>query len=412
MDGGFWGGRHCSPNLSFVSLMSRYDAHFLAELNRLEQAGLRRTLVATESAGPGRAMRDGRMMLNFSANDYLGLARHPALAERAAAYARRYGTGVGASRLVCGSSPAHAAVERKLAALKGKPAAMLLASGWQANAAVLGALLRFAGPSVQLFADELNHNSLVHGARLAGVKPMRFPHNDMAALAARLAAAPAGGRRFIVTESVFSMDGDVADLPALRRLAAEYDAFLYVDEAHATGVLGARGMGVCADMPGVDLVMGTFSKALGSFGAYVAGSAALIAWLQNACAGFVYTTALPPPLLGAVDAALDLVPGMDAERAHLARLSARLREGLAGLGIQTGASSTQVVPAMVGDSVTALAVAAGLRERGVLAVAIRPPTVPAGTSRIRFALSAVHSEADVDALIGAMAAVWPVRLAA
>ncbi len=171
-------------------------------------------------------------------------------------------------------------------------------------------------------------------------------------------------------------------------------------------------MGVCADMPGVDLVMGTFSKALGSFGAYVAGSAALIAWLQNACAGFVYTTALPPPLLGAVDAALDLVPGMDAERAHLARLSARLREGLAGLGIQTGASSTQVVPAMVGDSVTALAVAAGLRERGVLAVAIRPPTVPAGTSRIRFALSAVHSEADVDALIGAMAAVWPVRLAA
>jgi 8-amino-7-oxononanoate synthase len=392
--------------------MSRYDAHFLAELDRLDHAGLCRTLVTTEPAGAGRAVRDGRVMLNFSANDYLGLARHPVLADRAADYARHYGTGAGASRLVCGSSAAHAAVERKLAALKGQAAAMLLASGWQANAAVLGALLRFAGPGVQLFADELNHNSLVHGARLAGVRATRFPHNDMAALAAMLAAAPAGGRRFIVTESVFSMDGDAADVAALRRLADAYDAFLYVDEAHATGVLGARGMGMCADVPGVDLVMGTFSKALGSFGAYVAGSAPLIGWLQNACAGFVYTTALAPPLLGAIDAALDLVPGMDAERGHLRKLSARLRGGLAGLGIDTGASSTQIVPAMLGNSGLAMAVAAGLRERGVLAVAIRPPTVPAGTSRIRFALSAVHGEADVDTLLAAVAAVWPGRLAA
>jgi 8-amino-7-oxononanoate synthase len=392
--------------------MSRLDAHFLAELERLGRAGLRRALVAAAPGLPGYAMRAGKKLLNFSSNDYLGLARHPALADRAAAYAREFGTGAGASRLVCGTQPAHLAVEDKLAKLKGCEAAVLLASGWQANAAVLAALLRFAGPGATVFADALSHNSLFQGARLASVKPVRFRHNDMEDLARKLAEA-GPGKRFIVTESVFSMDGDRADLPALQSLAAAHDAFLYIDEAHATGVLGHRGMGLCAGQPGIDLIMGTFSKALGSFGAYVAGSRPLIDFLQNACAGFIYTTALPPPLLGAIDAALNLVPGMDAERDHLACMADKLRAVFATLGIATGASSTQIVPAMVGDPQAALDLAASIRARGVLAVAIRPPTVPAGTSRIRFALSAVHSEAELDTLIGAVAASWPrARLAA
>jgi 8-amino-7-oxononanoate synthase len=309
---------------------------------------------------------------------------------------------------------AHGAIEARLATMKGQEAAMLLATGWQANAAGLGALLRFAGPRSLVFADELNHSSLVHGARLGGVKPIRFRHNDMAHLAELLAAhAGNAARRFIVTESVFSMDGDRADMGQLRALAEQHNAFLYIDEAHATGVLGAGGMGLCAHEPGIDLVMGTFSKALGGFGAYVAGSRALIDFLQNACAGFIYTTAPPPPVLGAIDAALDLIPTMDTQRAHLAAQANRVRAAFTALGIDTGASCTHIVPALVGRANAAMALATALRERGVLAVAIRPPTVPEGTSRIRFALSAVHDEAAIDALIAAMRACWPaLRLAA
>lgn len=376
--------------------MARFDDVFAAELERLRAAGLERSLRVTP-VGLSR---------NFASNDYLGLARHSLLAARAAEYARRYGTGATASRLVCGHTEAHAALEARLARLKGKEAALLLGTGWQANASVLAALLRAAGPDAQLFSDALNHNSLIHGARLAGIRARIFPHNDLASLEAMLAAAPEG-RRIIVTESVFSMDGDRADLPALSRLAARFDAFLYVDEAHATGVLGPAGAGLCAGIAGVDLVMGTCGKALGGFGAYIAGSQVLIDYLINACAGFIYTTALPPTVLGALDAALDLLPGLDAARARVASHGTRLREACAGLGIDTAGSTTQIVPAVLGSSASAMAFSAGLRARGILAVAIRPPTVPAGAARIRFALSAAHTEAELDELIAAITAEWP-----
>ncbi len=377
--------------------MPRMDAQFTAELNRRAQAGLRRTAAPTPPN-----------LLNFSSNDYLGLARHPHLAERAAAYAHAYGAGATASRLVCGTLPIHTALETRIATHKGREAAMLLATGWQANAAVLGALLRFAGPETLLFADELNHSSLVHGARIAGIKPIRFRHNNIADLEQRLIETAANSsQRFIVTESVFSMDGDRADIARLRALAERHNAFLYIDEAHATGVLGPNGMGLCAHEPGIDLVMGTFSKALGGFGAYIAGSRPLIDFLQNACAGFIYTTAPPPPVLGAIDAALDLVPHMHAERARLAGMATRVRAAFAEMGVNTAASSTQIIPAMMGSAETALRLAADLRAQGVLAVPIRPPTVPEGTSRIRFALSAAHSDADIDRLITAMRACWP-----
>jgi 8-amino-7-oxononanoate synthase len=388
--------------------MSRFDALFSAELGRREAAGLRRATIAVQPTAAGSVTRDGQTLLNFSSNDYLGLARHPLLAARAADYARTYGTGATASRLVCGTFEPHAAIEARIAAFKGHDAAMLLATGWQANAAVLGALLRFAGPGAKMFADELNHSSLVHGARIAGVKPIRFRHNDLTHLSALLTShANLPGSTFIVAESVFSMDGDRADIATLIQLAEAHNAFLYIDEAHATGVLGPQGRGLCFGHDTIDLVMGTFSKALGGFGAYVAASRPVIDFLQNACAGFIYTTAPPPPVLGAIDAALDLVPGMDAERAALAANAATVRAAFGDLGIDTGASSTHIIPAMVGDATAALTLATTLRAQGILAVAIRPPTVPQGTSRLRFALSAAHDAPAIAHLIDAMRACWP-----
>lgn len=392
--------------------MSKLDSLFSSELAQAETRRVRRRLRTASAAPPGRIVLNGAPVLNFSCNDYLGLSRHPLLIERAREWAARHGAGAQASRLVCGNLDLHEQVEAKLARLKGTEAALLLASGWQANAAVLPALLRVAASQgeVELYADKLNHASLHHGCQAAGVRQIRFRHNDLDHLESLLAARAEGtGKpvaRFIVTESVFSMDGDRTDVARLADLADRYQAFVYLDEAHATGVLGPGGMGLAGLAPGrIDLAMGTFSKALGGFGAYVAGSRALCDFLINTCSGFIYTTALPPAVLGAMDAALDLVPTLDAERARLAASGLRLRAALQEMGLDTGASSTQIVPAMVGDEARALAMAAALEQRGLLAVAIRPPTVPAGTSRLRVTLSAAHREADVSQLIDGFAAV-------
>ena len=391
--------------------MSRFDADFEEALGRAAAQNRRRSLRPLEPLDGGRARIAGREVIDLSSNDYLGLSRHPALIERSREWAARYGTGAGASRLVRGTFEAHAAVEAKLAMLKGTEAALLFGTGWQANAAVLPALFAASDEPALVFADRLVHASLHHGCQAAGVRQIRFRHNDLDQLE-QLLAERAGepGRRFILTESVFSMDGDEADIPRLTAIGERWNAFLYLDEAHATGVLGPEGMGLSGLAPGrIDLVMGTFSKGLGSFGAYVAGSRVLIDYLVNACSGFIFTTAPPPPVLGAIDAALDLVPGMDIERAHLQRLAGRLRAGLAEAGIDTLASTTQIVPAVAGEEADALEAARRLEAEGVLAVAIRPPTVPKGSSRLRLALSAVHSEADVERVLEALRAAWPAR---
>ena len=385
--------------------MSTLDAQLQAALATVAQAGRRRVLRPAALLAGGRIARDGRVLVDFSSNDYLGLATHPLLAERAREWTARHGTGSGASRLVTGTSDEVLALEAKVAAFKGCEAALIFASGWQANAATIPALLA-AMPGAAVFADRLIHASMHAGLAIGGLRQHRFRHNDLAHLEELLAGrgrdAPA---RVILTESVFSMDGDVADLDRLGALARQYDAVLFVDEAHATGVLGPRGAGLSAASPGAaQIVMGTFSKALGGFGAYVAGSRALIDWLTNAASGFVFSTALPPAVLGAIDAALDLVPSLDAERAHLVALSDRLRAGLDRLGLDRGASASQIVPAVIGPEEQTLALAAALDERGFLAAAIRPPTVPPGTSRLRLALRAAHSEGDVDDLLEAIAA--------
>ena len=390
--------------------MSRLDPLFARHLADLDRRHVRRALRPVRPKGAGRIRRDGRSLINFSSNDYLGLSTHPLLVERACEWTRLWGAGSTASRLVCGTLELHAEVEAKLARLKGTEAALLFNSGWQANAAILPALFDrdLLGGEALVFTDRLNHASLHHGCAAAGIRQIRFRHNDLDHLDSLLTQrADAPGARFIVTESVFSMDGDRADVAALAELAEKHGAFLFLDEAHATGVLGPQGMGLSGLAKGrVDLAMGTFSKALGGFGAYVAGSKALCDYLVNRCGGLIYATALPPAVLGAMDAALDLVPTLDAERQRLHAAADRVRGALHALGIDTAESSTQIVPAMVGDEAATLALSRRLEDRGVLGIAIRPPTVPAGTSRIRFALSAAHSDADLDALTGAVAEAW------
>lgn len=391
--------------------MFDFEELFAAYNDALRAEHRFRTLRAGHPAGLGKVYRDGRGLLNFSSNDYLGLSFHPALIERAIAAAQTWGIGSGASRLVSGTLALHEEIEAKLARLKYSEAALLFASGYQANATILPALLRrdLLGGKPIVFADELIHNSIHQGCRGARVRPILFPHNNLDTLESRLKEyAERPGARFILAESIFSMDGDQTDIAALVDLADRYGAFLYLDEAHATGVCGPHGMGLAGEVPGrVPLIMGTFSKALGSFGAYVACSRALRDYLVNRCGGFIYSTALPPPVLGAIDAALDLVPTLDRERARLKAAGERVRTTFRTAGINTGLSTTHIVPAILGKETTVLALSRELEQAGILGVAIRPPTVSPGTSRIRFSMSAAHSAEDIERLIAVMIELVP-----
>ena len=343
----------------------------------------------------------GRPLIDASSNDYLGLSQHPLVKARAVEWATRHGAGAPASRLVTGTREITLAVEEKLAAFKGSEAALLINTGFQANATVIPTLAQVGAGETVIFSDELNHASIIHGARAAKCATAIFRHNDLDHLDQLLRRH--SGRKLILTESVFSMDGDRADLPGLLQLAERHGAALYVDEAHASGALGPQGRGLAAECGGVDIVMGTLGKAFGAFGAYIAGSRALIDYLINRCSGFIYTTALPPAVLGAVDAALDLIPTMDQDRRRLATNAQRLRDALATAGLATLHSTTQIVPAIIGSESDALAAARQLEDAGILAVAIRPPTVAAGTSRLRFALSSSLDDEDMDCLIGEIA---------
>ncbi len=387
------------------------DRALRAQLSALDEAKRLRTLRPLQARDDGLHDAGGRLLVDAASNDYLGLSRHPLVMARAAEWAQRHGAGAPASRLVTGTREITLAVEQKLAAFKRCEAALLFSSGFQANATVIPALSGADDTSTTLFSDELNHASIVHGCRASRARKAIFRHNDLDHLDELLGRH--AGRKLILTESVFSMDGDRADLPALVQLAERHDAALYVDEAHATGVLGAQGRGLAAECVehggGADVVMGTLGKALGGFGAYVAGSRTLIDWLVNRCAGFIYTTALPPAVLGAADAALDLVPGMDAERQRLLGHAQRLRELLAQRNYDTLGSSTQIVPAVIGSEEDALAAARRLEEAGILAVAIRPPTVAAGTSRLRLTLNSRLDETGMQRLLDAVAASLPVR---
>ncbi|MBF0180221.1 MAG: 8-amino-7-oxononanoate synthase [Magnetococcales bacterium] len=379
-------------------------------LRQRADSGQLRDLRPVGPSRSGRIEQGGRLLLNFSSNDYLGLAHHPALIQRAIAWTRDWGTGSTASRLVCGNLELFDRVESRLARGKGAETALILNSGFQANATLLAALLDRStlGHAPLVFTDRLNHASLHHGCQAAGAREIRYRHNDLdhlETLLVRHQGEPAP--RFIVTESVFSMDGDRIDLPALLALKERFGAFLYLDEAHATGVLGADGFGLAAEHAArVDLIMGTFSKGLGGFGAYAACSRALRAYLVNHCSGLIYSTALPPGALGAMDAALELLPTLGEARARLLANAALVRDRLGAMGLNTGASTTQILPVILGEAVKALDTSRMLEEReAIRVVAIRPPTVPPGTARLRISLTAEHTEADLERLLTALARV-------
>lgn len=380
---------------------------YKAYCERRKQEYRFRQLAETSILPEGRAERDGKILANFGGNDYLGLSQHPELIKRAQQYAVRYGAGTGASRLVTGNAPPYAAIEEQLARGKETEAALVFNSGYQANVTVLPALAdpEVVGKPVTILADRLCHNSLLQGAALSGAKLIRFRHNDMAHLESLLRSeARDSAHVIIVTESVFSMDGDCADLATLVDFKKRYSAMLYIDESHATGVFGPDGFGLTAAYPGaIDVAMGTFGKALGSFGAHVACSNVLRDYLIQRCGGLIYSTALPPSVLGSIAAALELLPQLQKERTRVLAHAERLREGLHEQGWDCGVSVTPIVPVILGDEQAATRLAGILRHNGILAPAIRPPTVPRGTSRLRLSVSAAHRVSDIEHLIAVMA---------
>ncbi len=381
------------------------DARLGAQLAVLRAQDLYRTRRVVEGTHGARIVVDGRACVNFCSNDYLGLAGDPRIAA-AAGKALSAGVGSGASALVSGYNREHALLEEALAATVQRPRALLFSSGWAANLGVLRALL---GKGDTLIADELNHASLIDGGRLAGASYVRVGHGDVPGFADAL-ALPAQGQRLLATDSIFSMDGDAAPLAALSALCSQHGAALMVDDAHGFGVLGG-GRGVLfetgdAEPLAADIYMAGFGKALGTAGAFVAGSEALIEFLIQRARTFVFSTAPPPALAAATRASLALVAGAegDTRRTQLAGLIARFHSGCAQQGIALSPSSTAIQPLVLGLESRALAVSGALFQQGYWVAAIRPPTVPAGTARLRITLTAAHTFAEVDGLIAALSA--------
>ncbi|MEZ5501740.1 MAG: 8-amino-7-oxononanoate synthase [Halioglobus sp.] len=374
------------------------------ELRRTE--GLVRQRTTLDSA-QGPLVRVGdREYLNFCSNDYLGLAAHPQVIERFQRAAADYGVGSGASHLVCGHSTPHRDLEEALAAFTGRPRALLFSSGYMANMGILTSLLQ-RGDFV--FEDRLNHASLLDGGLHSGARFQRFAHNDVHALEMKLQVAT--GPRLVVVDGVFSMDGDVAPLAELARVWSAQDAWLMVDDAHGFGVLGQRGVG-STEAAGlgaddVPVLMATLGKALGTAGAFVAGSELLIEGLIQQARSYIYTTALPPAVAAASVESLRLVQQEPWRREHLADLIQRFRQGARQLDLPLLPSGSAIQPLLVGTASRALALSAKLLEQGFLIAAIRPPTVPAGTSRLRVTLSAAHSNEHVDRLLEQLAICWP-----
>ena len=363
-------------------------------LAELESSGLRRSLRVVEGPQGPEVSLDGRPVLLLCSNNYLGLAGHPRLRRAAADAALKLGTSAGASRLISGSMSIHAELEARLADFKGTEAALLFGSGYLANSGVIAVLAR-RGEVV--FSDELNHASIIDGCRLAGADTFVYRHADSEHLEWGLRRA-AGRAALIATDGVFSMDGDIAPLPELAELARRHRCRLLVDEAHATGCIGPGGRGsvAAAGLTGeVDVIVGTLGKALGGYGAYVCGSAELVDFLINSARPFIFSTAPPPPAVAAAQAALELLAAQPQLVERLGANAAALREGLRAEGLEPIGSETQIVPLVVGEADDAMALCERLLAEGVFAQAIRPPTVPAGTCRLRLTAMATHRVADL-----------------
>ena len=384
----------------------RLDELLAPELEALKQKSLYRLRRLLDGPQGPEVQADGATLLNFSSNDYLGLAADPRLAEAARRGLDKYGTGAGAAHLVTGHSTAHHALEEELAAFCGRPRALLFSSGYMANLGIAGALV---GRGDRVLEDRLNHASMLDAGLLSGAAFSRYAHCNAVSLERELADGK--GRTLILTDGVFSMDGDVAPLPALAKVADRHGAHLAVDDAHGFGVIGASGRG-SLEFHGlgpdeVPIYMATLGKACGSFGAFVAGSEALIEMLIQSARTYIYTTAAPAAWAEASRAALKLVQTETWRRDHLNSLIARFRAGASQLGLRLMESTTAIQPLLVGDPEKALTLSKQLKEQGVLVAAIRPPTVPAGSARLRITLTATHTEQQLDRLLSALAAVKP-----
>ena len=384
--------------------MSKLIAALDTQLAQIDAQSLRRRRRITESPSTPRVQVDGRSMLAFCSNDYLGLAAHPKIIEALQQGADIYGAGSGASHLISGHTRAHAQLEERLAAFIApqidNARALYFCTGYMANLAMLSAL---AGSDADLFSESLNHASLIDGARLSRANVQVYPHGDIEKLSALLAASTAA-KKMVVTDSVFSMDGDLADLPRLLALCEQHDAWLIVDDAHGFGVLGAHGRGVLEhfNLRSPNLVyMGTLGKAAGVAGAFVAAHASVIEWMVQRARPYIYTTGAPPAIAHALLTSLDIIEGAEGaeRRAQLQSLIAQFSQTLQLNKWQTMASSTAIQPVVIGANDVAMQVAENLYERGIWVPAIRPPTVPVGTARLRVTLSAAHTTDDVAQLV-------------
>ena len=393
------------PAAGLATGQSPLDDRLNRALTEIRAADLYRVRRVVEGAhGVGLAV-DGRTCISFCSNDYLGLASDPRVAAAARAALDAVGTGSGAAALISGYNREHARLEEELADYCGRPRALLFTSGWAAN---LGTLRALFGKRDRLLCDELNHASLIDGARLSGASYVRVPHADVGAFATALAGAAAGGGEIgVVTDSVFSMDGDEADVPALAALARPRGATLIVDDAHGFGVFPPQAARLGADE--VDVYIATLGKSLGAAGAFVAGSEALIEFLIQRARTWVFSTAPPPAIAAAARAALGIIRAEPWHQARLADNIARFRRGIAALGdglpFRLTPSTTPIQPLVVGEAADAVALSRQLYARGYWVAAIRPPTVPAGTSRLRVTLSAAHTDAQIDRLVEALATI-------
>jgi glycine C-acetyltransferase/8-amino-7-oxononanoate synthase len=380
-------------------------------LEDIKERGLYRRLRCVSGPQGPRVLLDGRPVLLLCSNNYLGLADHPRVREAAAEAAMRYGAGSGASRLISGNMTIHRRLEDRLAAFKGAEACLLFGSGFLANAGVVSAL---AGEGDVVFSDALNHASIIDGCRLSRAETFVYDHCDTDHLEWGLRQAEGRGA-LIVTDGVFSMDGDRAPLPEIVELAQRYDARVMVDEAHGTGCVGPGGRGLVADFgleDEVDVIVGTLGKALGSYGAYVLCDKPMAKYLINTARTLIFSTALPPPAVAAAMAALDLLREQPRRVEKLQRNSAVLRAALADEGMQVEPGKTPIVPLIVGDAQAAVTASERALERGVFAQAIRPPTVPAGTSRLRLAVMASHTKSELREAAQTLAAAVPAPVVA
>ncbi|MEE9099839.1 8-amino-7-oxononanoate synthase [Pseudomonas nitroreducens] len=376
-----------------------------ARLAQRQAEDLYRRRPLLESPQGPDVLIDGQPMLAFCSNDYLGLANHPEVIAALRAGAERWGVGGGASHLVNGHCGPHHELELALAEFTGRPRALLFSTGYMAN---LGTVTALVGKGDSVLEDRLNHASLLDAGLLSGARFSRYLHNDAASLAARLDKAE--GNTLVVTDGVFSMDGDLADLPSLCATARKQGAWMMVDDAHGFGPLGATGGGIVEHfglgMDDVPVLVGTLGKAFGTAGAFVAGSEELIETLIQFARPYIYTTSQPPAVACATLKSLELLRAESWRRDHLNALIARFRSGAEAIGLRLMDSPTPIQPILIGGSRQAMALSAELREHGILVGAIRPPTVPAGTARLRVTLSASHSEAQVDRLLVALAESW------